>query len=64
MRGDITINVATSVTVDHLIAASPAAEIPAPESPPMRAWEEEVGRPESQVIRFHTIAPVRALRII
>ena len=40
-----------------MIAASPAAEIPAPDSPPMRAWDEEVGRPKNQVIRFQTIAP-------
>ena len=64
ITGDTNMNVATSTTVSHLIAASPAAEIPAPASPPIRAWDEDVGRPENQVIRFQAIAPTRAPRTI
>jgi hypothetical protein len=64
IRGERIMNVTTSSTVDHLIAASPAADIPAPDIPPISAWEEDVGRPKYQVIMFHTIAPIRALRII
>jgi hypothetical protein len=30
----------------------------------MRAWDDEVGRPESQVIIFQVIAPIRAEKII
>ena len=43
---------------------NPAAEIPAPASPPIRAWDEEVGRPKNQVIRFQEIAPISAPRMI
>ncbi len=43
--------------------ATPPFTIPAPMSPPIRAWEELLGRPNHQVIRFQTIAPARAERI-
>jgi hypothetical protein len=56
----MTMKVTISSTADHFMAASPAADIPAPVSPPMSAWEEEVGRPESQVMIFQVIAPIRA----
>ena len=32
----------------------------APISPPMRAWVDEEGRPNHQVMRFHPMAPMRA----
>src|SRR5437870_7217999 len=38
---------------------SAARAIAAPAYPPIRAWEEEVGRPHHQVRRSHTIAPAR-----
>ncbi len=37
-----------------------AAASAAPTSPPIRAWEEEVGSPSRQVIRFQQMAPIRA----
>ena len=64
IMGERTMKRATCPTVDHLIAAKPAAEIPAPVMPPIRAWEEEVGRPKNQVIRFQEIAPISAPRMI
>ena len=60
MIGEITMNSATTATVESFTAATPAAAIPAPVSPPIRACDEEVGRPAYQVIRFQPIAPIRA----
>ena len=60
MIGEITMNSATTRTVESFTAARPAAEIPAPVRPPIRAWDEEVGRPIYQVIMFQLIAPIRA----
>ncbi len=37
---------------------------PAPIKPPIRAWEELLGNPSHQVMRFHTMAPTRADRMI
>jgi hypothetical protein len=53
-------NSATARTVESVTAATPAAAIPAPAMPPIRACDEEVGRPMYQVIRFQPIAPTRA----
>src|SRR5688572_29036969 len=36
----------------------------APQSPPMRAWLELEGRPSHHVIRFQTIAPRSAQKIV
>jgi hypothetical protein len=36
----------------------------APQSPPIRAWLELEGNPSSQVIKFQTIAPISAQRIV
>ena len=33
-------------------------------SPPNRAWDEEDGRPKSQVARFHRMAPARPAKTI
>ncbi len=60
MIGEMTMNSATTATVESFTAATPAAEIPAPVSPPIRACDEEVGRPAYQVIRFQPIAPISA----
>src|SRR5512136_901149 len=64
MTGDRTMKVTTKITVEILMAARPDEAIPAPKSPPMMAWEEEVGRPSHQVMRFHPMAPMRAARCI
>src|SRR6185295_14488870 len=37
---------------------SPALITAAPAKPPMRAWDELVGRPQYQVMRFQTMAPI------
>src|SRR5579863_6544687 len=44
-------------------AESPALAIPPPTNPPISAWELEEGIPNPQVIRFQTIAPIRAAKI-
>ena len=41
------------------MAATPANAKAAPTKPPNKAWDEDDGRPKSQVVRFHKIAPVR-----
>ena len=41
---------------------SPALITAAPAKPPMRAWEELVGRPQYQVMRFQTMAPINAAK--
>src|SRR6185312_12761990 len=37
--------------------ATPPYMRPAPDRPPISAWELDDGRPHHHVIRFHTIAP-------
>ena len=64
IMGEMTIKAATTVIVSILMAARPAADMPAPAMPPISACDDEVGRPKNQVIRFHEIAPIRALRMI
>ena len=61
--GDSTI--ATSVLVSPLqtAAESPALAMPPPTSPPIRACELEEGMPSPQVIRFQTMAPIKAAKI-
>src|SRR5207244_11537290 len=44
-------------------AEKPAFATAAPPYPPMRAWEDEVGRPPHQVIRSQQMAPSRPARI-
>jgi hypothetical protein len=60
--GDITMNEATFVIPDQLIASRPMAATPAPISPPTREWLLEAGIPSHHVIRFQAIAPIRADR--
>src|SRR3989442_1024928 len=45
------------VVLGRRIDPGPAASAAAPMMPPMSAWLLDVGRPHSQVIRSHTIAP-------
>ena len=47
----------------HTAAESPALAIPAPTSPPISACELLEGIPKPQVIRFQTMAPMRAAKI-
>ncbi len=62
MIGEVTSGISTLVTTpSHLTAPVPTAAIVAPSSPPMRAWELELGRPCHQVRRFQAMAPRRAL---
>ncbi len=44
-------------------APKPAFAMAAPAYPPSSAWDEELGSPAYQVIRSHTIAPIRPPRI-
>jgi hypothetical protein len=49
---------------EMLTPAVPAPIRTAPISPPNRAWEELEGNPNSQVTRFHKMAPTRPAKII
>ena len=42
---------------------NPALTTAAPAKPPINAWEELVGNPQTHVIRSHTIAPMSPARI-
>ena len=44
-------------------ALAPALARAAPPSAPISAWEDELGSPSHQVMRFQTMAPLRAARI-
>ena len=43
----------------HLTPANPTAPMVPPTRPPSRAWDDEDGRPSSQVNRFQMIPPMR-----
>src|SRR5438874_797411 len=51
-------NFGSSISTCH-----PPRAIAAPASPPMRAWDDEVGSPHHQVSKSQMMAPVRAERI-
>src|SRR6267154_5242624 len=56
--GEMTRLVTCLTSADHLTPPHPpAAAMPAPHNPPMRACVELLGRPRYQVTRFHAIAP-------
>jgi hypothetical protein len=55
--GDKTMNRAVFCRLAVLRTLKPALAIPAPAKPPMRACDEEVGRPSHQVVRFQEMAP-------
>src|ERR1700730_5438342 len=56
--GDRTSQVTTFPTsLQRTPLKPPAAAIPAPTSPPTKAWVELLGSPAYQVTRFHTVAP-------
>ena len=46
-------------TPSHLTPPRPRATTAEPIRPPNRAWEEDEGRPSSQVTRFHKMPPTR-----
>src|SRR4030042_2012758 len=48
---------------DAIITPKPPLAIAAPAYPPIKAWEELLGRPKYQVIMFQAIAPMRPARI-
>ena len=47
---------------DHATPPVPMAAKAAPMRPPNRAWEEEDGRPRSQVNRFQKMPPIRPVK--
>ncbi len=54
--GEITIGITTLSTMVDQCTVVPAASA-APTSPPIRAWDDDDGRPKYQVVRFQMIAP-------
>src|SRR5215204_3553039 len=56
-NGEITMNCAILIRPGTSTDCGPAPTTAAPTKPPIKAWEDDVGRPSHQVIRFHTIAP-------
>src|SRR5664279_2148684 len=59
MRGEATIGMTTlSTTPDHWTPSDPASA--APTRPPIKACEDEDGKPRYQVPKFQTIAPSSA----
>src|SRR2546425_5418367 len=58
--GEMTRLATCLISADHLTPPSPAAAIPAPQRPPIKAWVELLGNPRYHVIRFHAIAPSSA----
>ena len=59
MSGDTAMGTTTLLTTPCQCTTL-AAPMAAPMSPPMRAWVEDDGRPNHQVIRFHVMAPIKA----
>src|SRR5688572_21449034 len=66
--GEVTIGITTlgRRPVSHFRTdqSPPAVARAAPHSPPIRAWLELEGSPSHQVIKFQTIAPSKAQRIV
>src|SRR6266487_2940779 len=57
--GDRTMNSTVFWRLAALITDQPALAMPAPTKPPIRACDDEVGRPSHQVVKFHATAPTR-----
>jgi hypothetical protein len=65
MTGEVTIGTSTLLQMPWLSSAPvPAAMRPAPISPPMMAWLDELGMPYHQVMRFQAMAPMSAAATI
>ena len=60
IRGESTMAMIGLTHPDRISAPRPALATPAPPKPPIRACDDELGRPRNQVIRFQTTAPIRA----
>ena len=61
MIGEVTSGMSTLSRMPSMFHESiPAAANDAPSSPPISAWLLELGIPARQVIRFQTMAPMRA----
>src|SRR4051812_48663976 len=58
--GETTMNRAVFSTLPALIACRPPAVRPAPTRPPTSAWDDEVGSPRCQEVKFQVSAPSRA----
>src|SRR4051812_27812036 len=61
--GDSTIAITVLDNPLHTAAESPALATPAPNRPPINAWDEEDGMPSAQVTIFQTMAPTSAAKI-
>ena len=57
-------NITLKIKLCQSIAFSPKPAMPAPKSPPIKAWGELEGIPSFQVMRFHATAPTKAASII
>jgi hypothetical protein len=57
-RGDTTMKMIVFSKAGPFTTLQPALAMPAPTTPPIRACDEEVGRPSHQVVRFQAMAPV------
>src|SRR5699024_9539430 len=64
IRGLATIGIATLTTRLFQCTPTPAASTPTPTTPPSNARDDDEAIPKYQVIRFHTLAPTRALPTI
>ena len=63
ITGESTMAEVVEVTPFHTIAPVPACIVPAPSSPPIKAWLDDEGIPRHQVMTFHVIAPTSAPKI-
>src|SRR5919109_3942472 len=61
--GDSTMNRMVFCRLLAFSTPKPALAMPAPAKPPIRACEEEVGRPSHQVVRFQAMAPTRPAKM-
>ena len=57
ITGERTVNSSVFVQPDGIITPNPAFATALPAYPPIRAWDELVGRPKYHVMIFHAIAP-------
>ena len=61
--GDITMASVVLTMESLLMTSPPPMPSPAPTRQPMSAWDEELGMPYFQVMRFQKIAPTSAVRV-
>ncbi len=57
--GDTTMKMTVFSKLAELTTLQPALAMPAPTTPPISAWDDEVGSPSHQVVRFQAMAPTR-----